>query len=463
LDSWSRKKKLACLLCFNDRYGSGKAMNKIPSELAKVLKIIKLMNDSIKIRFASRTNSERVQMQRPLVGESLLSITAPENTRYSKSLNGLLVLAQDTNRGVKSLRVKNMDSIPYKLSSKIQPDQPTILKKRIVCTKINKLLSNIFGALNNTCSDKEINDFVKDNLDLIHKIGFKKGSQFTKDMEYSTFIAPVIPGKQIIMWQTWHATGGADDTTAKITTFLDLCPLEFLSPELQKWYRYVCENAPYDGGAGSARGAWNSFVGLSRANAKEYGIPQAKTKQWVQKSKNPLLSKEDLNKFKQDGYLVVNIPKELQKKYPADETIQQFDEWFGLISETPNFQFSKDIEKVTETGKKDNYKYYTDKIDVLDPFNPEAHDKICRKSHNPQAGGKMIPNDSGMGPGTTYLNCPLVLGFEFSNWVTDLFSSFPFYQDKDLIRLLGRFRVKMKAKWAKSAHVDISAYKMIPE
>lgn len=65
--------------------------------------------------------------------------------------------------------------------------------------------------------------------------------------------------------------------------------------------------------------------------------------------------------------------------------------------------------------------------------------------------------------GTTYINCPLVLGFEFSDWVTKLFSSFEFYQDKDLIRLLGRFRVKMKAKWANSAHVDIRAYKMIPE
>lgn len=467
MSDWSYNKKLAVLLCYNDRYGSGKAMKNMDNSIKNILNIIKKLNKDLRKKLSERGDNERIQAQRPLVGESMLSITAPESSKYSKQLNALLVLAQHPEKGIETYRLDDMDKVPFLLHQKLQPDQPSIENKKIKCKKINNLLKSIFDCINDKKVNKEVCDFVEKNIDSINKLGFKKGSKFESQlMEYSTFIAPVIPGKQIILWKTWHSTGGASDNKAKITTFIDLCPCEYLSPELNKWYKFICENAPYDPGAGSARGSWNSFVGLSRSNAKDFGIPEAKdNNKWFQERKGleGVLNDYDLEKFEYDGYLVIDIPDYLQEEYSADATINDFENWFSLISDNPGFTFEKNIKDLVKTGKKDDFKYYTDKIDINDPFNPEEHDKSCRKSHNPQMGGKMIANDSGMGPGSTYVNSREALGFVFSQWITNIFSSFPFYQNKKLIRVLERFRVKMNAKWSKNAHVDINGLSFIKD
>ena len=478
LSDWSESKKLAALLCFNDRYGSQGSIKHIKSdEIKKVLKIIQSKNKKIKSILSDRTDFERIQCQRPIYGDSLLSITGPENTQYAKQLNGLLVLAMDTHRGVSGYQIgvekdsktgkmkinkDVMNNVPFKIVQNLQPDQPSPEKPKIEAKKINIFLKKIFNALQHTGID-EFNTFVQSNSDILEKLGFNSLSRFSDDMKYYTFIAKATPGKQIILWSTWHATGSSKKDTAKISSFIDLVPKNLLDYESQLWYNFVCQNAPYDPGSGSARGSWTSFNVLAKKDVQEYGIPQAKvTEIWEQKSNGAFgkLSDVDMTKFKTDGYLIIDIPEELQLEFSATQTVNEFDDFFSVLSDEPSFSFKTNIKQLVETGKKDDYNYFMDRIDNLDPFNPTEYNKTTRKSHNPQSGGKYIANDSGMGPGSTFLNSHTHLGFQFSQWITNLFASF-YGEDEILLRVLERFRVKMMSAWSKSAHVDIDGKSMI--
>ena len=67
LQGWSDSKKLAALLCFNDRYGSQGSLKFIKNkELKEVLKIIKFNNNKIKNILSKRTDKQRIQCQRPI-------------------------------------------------------------------------------------------------------------------------------------------------------------------------------------------------------------------------------------------------------------------------------------------------------------------------------------------------------------------------------------------------------------
>jgi len=58
------------------------------------------------------------------------------------------------------------------------------------------------------------------------------------------------------------------------------------------------------------------------------------------------------------------------------------------------------------------------------------------------------------------LNYQTHLGFQYSQWITNMFSSF-YGKDEMLLRVLERFRVKMISAWSKAAHVDIDGKSMI--
>ena len=141
--------------------------------------------------------------------------------------------------------------------------------------------------------------------------------------------------------------------------------------------------------------------------------------------------------------------------------MRDFDAWFSRISLVEGFTFTKDIKALVSTGKGDDYTYHTDRLNPLDPFNPDSLDASQPKSHNNQKGGKMVSNDCGMGPGTTYVNYPSHLVFQFDPWVTSLFASF-YGRSRPLIRLMCRFRVKMHASW-NNTHVDIDVKTMLPD
>ena len=69
----------------------------------------------------------------------------------------------------------------------------------------------------------------------------------------------------------------------------------------------------------------------------------------------------------------------------------------------------------------------------------------------------MIAKDSGMGPGSTFCDAPSHLAFQFSDWITNIFSSF--YGPVPLVRVLERFRIKQQAAWS-AAHVDVDPERM---
>jgi hypothetical protein len=177
LQGWSDSKKLAALLCFNDRYGSQGSIKFIKNkELKEVLKIIKSNNNKIKNILSKRNDKERVQCQRPIYGDSLLSITGPENKKYSKQLNALLVLSMDTYNGVEGYRIgvekdksgqikinkDAMSTVPFKIYKKLQPEQPSPENPKIEAKKINIFLKNIFKALKNE-GKLEFQTFVENN------------------------------------------------------------------------------------------------------------------------------------------------------------------------------------------------------------------------------------------------------------------------------------------------------------
>ena len=155
------------------------------------MNIIKKLNKDVRKKLSKRGDSERIQAQRPLVGESMLSITAPESSLYSKQLNALLVLAQHPEKGIETYRLDDLDKVPFLLHKKLQPEQPTIENKKIKCLKINKLFKSIFDCINDKKVNKEVCNFVEKNIESIHKLGFQKGSKF--EQLILTYKSPKIP------------------------------------------------------------------------------------------------------------------------------------------------------------------------------------------------------------------------------------------------------------------------------
>jgi hypothetical protein len=221
------------------------------------------------------------------------------------------------------------------------------------------------------------------------------------------------------------------------------------------------------------------------------------------------LTAEQLQQFDEEGYLVIPIPDDLQKKCPATDCLENFSSFFKIISNDPTFDI-KSVENMQRSeelkksktywdhyGDIDNpsYHYFTRRLKcsstsvldpktkkiktnmekVWDPFWPNSigskgvmlppdQDQIRIYSQNAQRGGKLIAADSGMGPGTTYTNEKNHLKFQFSDFVTDIMQSFYRVNDEDvpLLRVLERFRMKTKSEWGKT-HVDIKGLKLLPK
>lgn len=455
--SWTTAKRLACLLCFPDRYGASGV--KLHKDMKYIFNIIKSRQQDLRKRFSARSHYERVQCQRPVSGPSLLTITSPRDTKFSKKLSALLILIQHPETGLEGFRVKNLNSIPFSLHKKLQPSLPTPETPTKPCVKLNKVLKRVFQALYSG-GDTESQAFIKVNRASIDLLELPP---WQEDMEYISFVPEVQPGKQLIFWKTWHSTGGSDAETAKITSFLDLVPASFLSQEQFYWYKFVAENAPCDTGAGSSRGSWCCFVAAHRRGRKTFGCPYAGSENWVQKKEGSsgFLTREQHMKFDQEGYLVVDIPDELQRKCNANEIERDLSNWFAHVADVVDFSFHEKIIELTSTGESDDFLYYTDRLNQEDPMNPDLFNPERRKSRNAQAGGKLIPNDSGMGPGSTYCDSPLHLDFQFDQWTTNLFSSF-YGEQTPLLRMLCRFRIKMTASWD-NTHVDIDVKTFLPQ
>jgi hypothetical protein len=141
----------ALIMCFTDRYGAGKAdrlLRGTPmlNQLRALLVRVRGLNTRLRKRLAERTGGDRVQMQFPIAGRSLLCITAPEE--HGPALVALLVAAIHPTAGVKSLRCKTFEACPFVLPAALQPKLPVgaLLKEGVFveASTINLALRTIF-------------------------------------------------------------------------------------------------------------------------------------------------------------------------------------------------------------------------------------------------------------------------------------------------------------------------------
>jgi len=143
----------ALILCFPDRYGYGafKVPSKYPKYIVKAMDICKKYHKEVRKILGQRKDTERCQIQRPLLGASLLTIVGPRNTKFSKGLNAILVLGCHPQKGVKQFRMteSQWQSCPFKLPNSLQPKQPKrgSAQEVVLATAINSFLSNVFASI----------------------------------------------------------------------------------------------------------------------------------------------------------------------------------------------------------------------------------------------------------------------------------------------------------------------------
>jgi hypothetical protein len=121
---------------------------------------------------------------------------------------------------------------------------------------------------------------------------------------------------------------------------------------------------------------------------------------------------------------VLDVPK--AQRPDAAACVEEFSKFFASVSGDPAFSFADGSiarsEGTCSSGARSKtdlpqWQYMTELIDdttwetALDPT------KSLGRSHNPQAGGKLLSNACGMGPGSTCTNNPHHLAFAFSPWV----------------------------------------------
>tara|TARA_Y100000748_G_scaffold215960_1_gene181238 strand:+ start:3528 stop:5396 length:1869 start_codon:yes stop_codon:yes gene_type:complete len=473
----------ALIICFSDRYGAGKVLSSLSKfnppnftttekkQLYTLILESKKWNKKLRTSLATRTDKERVQMQRPIHGKSLLALVVPYNPTYGEALNGLLVTSFHPKYGIEELKhtYAQYQSLPFKLPAKLQPEIPKLERTDTVdATNINQMIKDIYLARKGKTPEKykTVTTFVK-TLGLSDDDVWKKfgdlPDEYNKSCQFKCEVPEVKPGKQVILWKTWHTTTGYAPS-CNFTGFIDVVPIHFLSPGELLWYNYWCHSAPCDPGGGQARGTWQMMTYYMRQNRLYYGLEPDIMKNWIKHPKKSALTASQMASFHNKGYLVIDIPERLQSESDVANILDNNNDFFRTITGDIHFDFTKldsiqrseNMAKANQfTGSK--YTYYVDKIDENDPLNPNA---TSGKSHNAQKGGKLIAADSGMGP-ATFTNEPNFVAFEFSDFVANIMASF--YGTVKMVPVLERFRVKSKSQWKSGTHVDIVGGTLIPE
>lgn len=455
----------ALLLCARDRWGMYTNAKKTLKQMGlwDAIDAAHRMNEKLRVRLASRDDTMRVQAQRILVGPSLLAITRSRSPEHNVALNGLLAAMIHPAYGVEGYKVKDLDSIPLMLPSLLQPELPSLPDRRTEATALNKLFAVVFDAMRTPSADDPIRHFVER-----HELASAEGrrrfgklpSRWDRETHGFESVLPDAKPGDVLVWKTWHATGGArsDAQGAKLVAFLDMVPRSFLSDDLYLWYRYATSHAPMDPGAGKSRGAWLSLVHqLKRGDTANAPLGLA-TDGW-QKRGAPILTDAQTRELRERGCLVLTPPADLAGL--AEESARNFQAFFRDVS---GFQLRLDkasgphsVSAMFERGLKVTGSAM---VTPSDPFKVDG----LEKSRNAQRGGAIITMSAGMGAGTTYCNEPAHVRFQTSQYAADLMASAggAFYANELLLPVWERFRLKDQAVWAKATHVDTRLETMIP-
>jgi len=510
----------ALILTYSDRYGQGlQTLQSFPElsdtwskPLADCIKGAAKSTKQVRKRLAQRMDTERLQMQRPLAGRSLLSITTCRHPPFTRGLRALTILGIHPLYGVEGYRVSASAyvSLPFTLPKCLQDtlpilgahqmareDETTFRPSRIEelhvtvdAPKLTRFLQRIYAAAAPQTEDSSdpFAAFVQrvlPTLDAWNTLGAVP-SQFCAASHGFVIRVPfVVPGKQAILWSTWHATAGVCSSIqqAHVTAFVDLVPRRFFTDSRDlDWYRYCNTHAPSDPGAGSSRGAYLTFVSMVMDIAQglrapdTYGLPQRYLSMFSTGLRHAAIDNDDyrgfgtltseqLQSFTQTGYLILDLPTRLEQRVPASASLAEFSQFFRNISRDSDFRVQHDLHRVVdmktaERDRGDRYAYFSCRVPPQDPVNPLANG--CR-SRNAPAGGKLIPQESGLGKGSTFVADPSHLAFQYSCFVYNVMSSF--YSpgtEEPLVVVNERFRTKTTAAWKNGTQMDTTAAQMIP-
>ena len=512
----------ALILTYGDRYGqSAQVARSFPGlmgagewsrPLAKCIRDAITCTKRVRACLAMRMDTERVQIQRPLEGRSLLSVTTCIDPTFSRALRALLILGIHPIHGVEGYRVtpKAYASVPFTLPICLQdklpilgplndadPNETTFSPDRIreldvvvPAPKMTDFIGRIFRATTITTSEATDVPFVSFVRRILPtRFAWKAlgvlPDQFDPVLHGFVIKVPfVIPGKQVILWSTWHATAGCSRAlnNAKITAFIDLVPRRFFADQTDlDWYRYCNTHAPSDPGGGSSRGSYLSFLSMVIDIAKglqapdTYGLPESYLDMFDSGLRMNAVDSDDfrglgtlttelVTQFYDTGYLILNIPDTLIERLPAEDCVSSFLQFFKNISNDETVDLScmhrvLDM-KTAEHDIGDRFAYFSEGIPNDDPINPFARG---RTSHNPQRGGKLIAMDCGMGKGSTHVSDPNHIAFQYSSFVYNILASF-YHPGKiePLVVVNERFRIKTSAAWKNGTHLDNKISKLIP-
>jgi hypothetical protein len=500
----------ALILTYGDRYGQSAELAKsFPAldldprwkrELTRCIKQAHNSTKQLRERLALRMDTERVQMQRPLVGRSLLSITTCLEPRFTRAFRALTILGIHPEHGVEGYRVPDLTyrSLPFTLPTCLQDKLPSLSSLdrnrdvTVPAPKLNAFLQKIYVAAT-TPDVSSLDPFQSFVQRIIPTLTARQAlgplpDQFDVLRHGFVITVPlVVPSKQVILWSTWHATAGASeqDPTSKITAFVDLVPRRFFenSRDLE-WYRYCNTHAPCDPGGGSSRGAYLSFVSMATDIARglrlpdTYGLPASYLHMLDSGRREYAIDGDDyrgsgtltpalLKQFHEVGYLVLDIPVTLATRLPPEPSLTAFSRFFRNTTGDLNLDLTHGSSlhrvldmKTAEREVGSRFAYFSRGIPPSDPLNPFAHGN---HSHNPQRGGKLIAMDCGMGKGSTFVSDSNHLAFQYSSFVYNVLSSFYRPGSIDpLVVVNERFRAKTTSVWKNGTHVDNATSKLIP-
>jgi len=526
----------ALLLCFPDRYGSiGSFVHlstvkleaqviHVPGtttplskehklELQNLMRQVKAQNK--KLTDALGNAPMRVQMQRPILGESVLVVLAREDPTQNDILNKLLFTAIHPSHGIDGYKVNDFKACPFALPKSLQDTLPKlnfdpsqnqnedgISVQFTFATKLNSFLKLLvrrieIERLGTSKGEKDkFTTFVREWVK--SEAGNALPRAWSPNYNAKLLIPEAKADRDVLIWETFHTTCGMKLQTkkqiakdkfpmqAKMTAFVDYVPTSGIDPELLVWKKYVELNAPMDAGAGSSRGTWAMFTYCWRAG-KPFGLPPLLVEKLTIPSTPSSEERRKLGYYeltpavkqqlKRDGYLVLSYegehfkipknPRNLKKRGHSDlkngEEIGQmtrdhFKDVFRVVSQDATWEY-ENIEEIESKAaaavrKQDHYFYYTDKISPTDPFNPDA---TSGKTHLAQGGGKYISSDSGMGPATTITNDVAHVVFTTSLFIRGIMSDL--YRDGKeecpaMVVNLERFRMKASKPWKQNLHVD---------
>ena len=453
--SRNQKEWMAILLCIGDRWGIGKAEATLRTlGVLEIVRDVAFWHAQLRVHLASRQGSQRIQAQRIIKGPSLLVIMRCRSAEHSSALHGLLALMIHPSFGLDGYRV-DAHAVPQMLPKCLQPNLPILPNRCVECHAINAVFSAMY-----TSSSVEVDAFVKsigaDTADGRRKLGLPV--EWDVAIHGFKTIIPEVDEGDVLVWNTWHASGGADKSSEgpKLVAFLDMIPQSFLSDDLYLWYEFVSRHAPMDPGAGSSRGSWLNLVHMLMSTTDDFGIDVTT---WVKCGRTDLLPLSARRILDIQGYLVVKTPPDLRQL--ASVSCAGFQSFFQNVSD-----YSLDLKVAS------GHNSVAEMFDIhglavigsvmIDPLQPFALTGVAR-SKNPQGGGSIITKSTGMGAGTTYCNEPGHVQFQTSQFLADLFTTLggAFY-DAPLIPVWERFRLKDKSPWKAGMHVDTTLESLIP-